>query len=282
MIARSATSRTSAPLPPSPLSNSIRSPPRPRSGSRPTLTRRPDLACRRQLAPQRAHIFGILAPVQLDRVQVEQRRGVGDRRRAARRGTRRRAACPSLRASTGQRRRFVGRDVAGAARHEHEAGERRWPGGAHVGAAIQSAQLDAAEDELARSLRRIGSAHQRRADQEAVDQRRQAARRRRASRCRIRRRAARSGAKRREPLGRRQGRCDRSRRSRLLMPISGAPSASARRISASSWTSTSASMPKRRASAIISRARRRRRAATASPGPRRRRRSAPRRPGAGR
>ena len=35
----------------------------------------------------------------------------------------------------------------------------------------------------------------------------------------------------------------RSRRSRLLMPISGAPSASARRISPSSWTSTSASMP---------------------------------------
>ena len=74
---------------------------------------------------------------------------------------------PRPASSSGQRRGFVSRDVAGAARHEDEAGECRRPGGANIGAAIQSAQLGAAEDELARRLRRVARAHQRRADQEA-------------------------------------------------------------------------------------------------------------------
>ena len=46
---------------------------------------------------------------------------------------------PGLAGKSGQRRGFVCRDMAGAARHEHEAGEGRWPGGAEVSAAIEAA-----------------------------------------------------------------------------------------------------------------------------------------------
>ncbi len=90
----------------------------------------------------------------------------------------------------------------------------------------------------------FGGAHQRRADEEGVDARREPFDVGARSRSRIRRRAGDPGASRasRSVVARS---IERSRRSRLLMPISGAPSASARRISASSWTSTSASMPKR-------------------------------------
>ena len=223
--------------------------------------RRPDLADGGKLAPQRADIFDVLASVQLHGVQVEQCRDVADdlERRVAEHADR---PHPEAAGGTGQRRSLVCRDMAGAARHEDEAGERRWPGGAHVGAAVQAAQFGAAEDRarapLERGRQRASATSRSRKHRRAVRSRsmspgcrnaglgdEQAVRRQTA-------RAARSS----------RGRSLRSRRSRLLMPISGAPSARARRISASSWTSTSASMPKRRASAIIARAARRR-AATA-------------------
>jgi hypothetical protein len=60
--------------------------------------------------------------------------------------------------------------MAGAARNEDEAGICRWPGGTDVRAAFETAQLGAAEDELARRLSGIGRAQQRRADQETVDE----------------------------------------------------------------------------------------------------------------
>ena len=70
-------------------------------------------------------------------MQLEQRREVRNRseRRLAENADRakpdRRAVPASGAASS--------RDMAGTSRHEDEAGVRRWPGGAHVGAAIQSA-----------------------------------------------------------------------------------------------------------------------------------------------
>src|SRR4051794_31120356 len=61
--------------------------------------------------------------------------------------------------------------MPGAAWHEHEAGECRWPGSADGRAAIEATELGAAEYEIPRSLRRFTSPHQRRSDQEAIDQR---------------------------------------------------------------------------------------------------------------
>src|SRR3954452_2918141 len=63
--------------------------------------------------------------------------------------------------------------MPGAAWHEHETGECRWPGSTDVRAAIEATELGAAEYEFPRSLRRFTSPHQRRSDQEAIDQRRQ-------------------------------------------------------------------------------------------------------------
>ena len=76
--------------------------------------------------------------MQLDRVQIHQRRHVGEgpERRIAEHADRQHAG---LARKSGQRRGFLCRDVAGAAWHEHEAGECRWPGGAKIGTAIQSA-----------------------------------------------------------------------------------------------------------------------------------------------
>ena len=141
---RSALQSKVRPVPPSPLSNSSRSPPRPAIGSRPTLTRRPDFAAARQRAPERGDIVRVLRSVQLDRVEVSGGGGLDDRLRQAHCGTRRPATCRAA-SGSGQRRRFVDRDLAGAARHEHEARECRWPCGAKGGAAIQSAQFGASE-----------------------------------------------------------------------------------------------------------------------------------------
>ena len=101
-------------------------------------------------------------------MQVEAGRSVGDRmqRRVAEHAD---GQHSSFAGNTGQRRGFVRRHLAGAARNEDEASERRWPGGAHVSAAIQPAQFDASEHELARRLGRVGRAHQRRADEKGVN-----------------------------------------------------------------------------------------------------------------
>ena len=107
--------------------------------------RRPDFAARRQVPAELADIVAIFVTVQLNGVKVEQRRDVADggERRIAEDADGKDAG---LARKTGQRRGFVCRDMAGAARHEDEAGERRWPGGAQISAAVQSAQLDPSED----------------------------------------------------------------------------------------------------------------------------------------
>ena len=54
--------------------------------------RRPDFALARQLPAQSADIFDVLVAMQLNGVEVQQRRDVGDHVQAAHRGTRRPAA----------------------------------------------------------------------------------------------------------------------------------------------------------------------------------------------
>ena len=105
--------------------------------------------------------------MQLNRVQVEQSRDVRDdaERSVAENPDGQNARLPS---SSGQRRCLLGRDVAGAAWHEHEACECRWPGGAQIGAAVETADLGAAENELSRRLRRFARTHQRGTDEESV------------------------------------------------------------------------------------------------------------------
>ena len=134
----------------------------------PDAERRPDFTRAVKLPPQRSHIFDVLMTVQLDGMEVEQGRDVRNHteRRVPEYADREYSGPPC---GSGQRRRLLGRDVAGAAGHEHKARERRRPGGAHVCAAIETADLGATEDELAGRLRRIAGTHERGADEEPVD-----------------------------------------------------------------------------------------------------------------
>ena len=197
------------------------------SGSRPTLERRPDLASAAEARGEARATYSISSPpCSWTACRLSSVAHVGDHveRRVAEHADRQHAR---LAGNAGQRRGFVRRHLAGAAGNEDEAGERRWPGGAHVRAAIQSAQFDAPEHQLARRLGGVGSAHQRRADEEGVDSAAPAVRRRPRVEMPDSETSRRSGARRasRSVVARS---IDRSRRSRLLMPISGAPSASAR------------------------------------------------------
>ena len=91
--------------------------------------------------------------MQLDRMQIEQRRDIDQRRqrRVAKHADGQHARTAS---GTGQRRCFVRRDMARAARHEDEAGKCRRPGGVEIAATVEATQFRAAENQCARSLRR--------------------------------------------------------------------------------------------------------------------------------
>ena len=173
-VPRPATSRTLRPLPPSALSNTEPVAAAARERLAADAERRPDFARRRSSRRSARTYSTSSCAMELDGMQV---RSASRASATVPSGASRKTptgSMPDLRAVPASGAASLCRDMAGAAWHEHEAGERRWPGGADVRAAIQSAEFGAAEDEFPRGLCRFSGAHQRRADQEGVDQRRQA------------------------------------------------------------------------------------------------------------